>query len=185
MYSINVSSVVSSLILITISFYYCIKDKIFIYDSFKNIKIRFITKTHIFPALEQLLDNMAYIFVILASLNLMHQNSEYFIAMFYFWGFILVFILSFGSIIQKIIVKKDEICFKNKLIFILSINIFFIFLVIISYFYIQQIATFIGLNLNNQSLSIIKSLYFAYVIFHLSYSIKCIFMLQVVLKKHF
>lgn len=48
-------------------------------------------------------------------------------------------------------------------------------MVIISYFYIQQIATFIGLNLNNQSLSIIKSLYFAYVIFHLSYSIKCIF----------
>ncbi|MBK1964532.1 hypothetical protein [Campylobacter novaezeelandiae] len=59
---------------------------------------------------------MAYIFVILASLNLMHQNSEYFIAMSYFWGFVLVFILSFGSIIQKIIVKKDEICFKNKLI---------------------------------------------------------------------
>lgn len=72
------------LILITISFYYCIKDKIFIYDSFKNIKIRFITKTHIFPALEQLLDNMTYIFVILASLNLMHQNGEYFIAMSYF-----------------------------------------------------------------------------------------------------
>lgn len=78
----------------------------------------------------------------------------------------LVFILSFGSIIQKIIVKKDKICVKNKLIFMLSINIFFIFLVIISYFYIQQIATFIGLNLNNQSLSIIKSLYFAYIIFH-------------------
>lgn len=50
----------------------------------KILKYDLLQKLIYYLALEQLLDNMAYIFVILASLNLMHQNSEYFIAMSYF-----------------------------------------------------------------------------------------------------
>ncbi|WP_139471055.1 hypothetical protein [Campylobacter armoricus] len=140
------------------------------------IKKQFFSKEHIYPAIEQLLDNTSYIVVILTGLNLIHKNSEYFTAMAYFWGIMLALILSFGNIIQKIIAGKDKISFKNKLIFVFLTNNIFVFLFITSYFYIDIIANLVGLNLNNQIPNIIKSLYLAYIIFHLSYSIKCIFM---------
>ncbi|OCX42947.1 hypothetical protein A7X81_06960 [Campylobacter ornithocola] len=182
-YSVNTSSIFSNLVLIVSSIYYCVQTKIFIYKSLiKNYKIyymyikkQFFSKEHMYPAIEQLLDNTSYIVVILTSLNLMHKNSEYFTAMAYFWGIILALILSFGNIIQKIIAGKDKISFKNKLIFVFLTNNIFVFLFITSYFYIDIIANLVGLNLNNQISNIIKSLYLAYIIFHLSYSIKCIF----------
>ncbi len=182
-YSVNTSSIFSNLVLIVSSIYYCVQTKIFIYKSLiKNYKIycmyikkQFFSKEHMYPAIEQLLDNTSYIVVILTGLNLIHKNSEYFTAMAYFWGIMLALILSFGNIIQKIIAGKDKISFKNKLIFVFLTNNIFVFLFITSYFYIDIIANLVGLNLNNQISNIIKSLYLAYIIFHLSYSIKCIF----------
>ena len=176
-YIVNISTA-CSYGLVVLCFWLFVFRKIKIHPSSRILslqnRLKDFLKLHFLPAIEQLLDNLGYIFVILASLNLLQENMDYFLVMSYFWGFLLVPVLAFGEISKKVISTSQK-PLKLKLYFIFCVNGFFAFLLSLSYFFTANIASFLGLHLSEDAFLIIYKLYPCYIVFIFAYAIKCIF----------
>lgn len=164
-YSVNISGFLSNII--------CLAFLINIY----KIRLKkpnfmlFVSKNYIL-AIEQAMNNLSYMFVILAVLNTINSSGEYYTAMGYFWGYFLAPLMAFAVIIKKILAKQSLL--KQKIFFVFLIDFVLIIFAILSYFFMPQIARFL-LNANEQSIEIIKLLYPCYTAFILAFSMASIF----------